>query len=416
MLTSGDARYAIDIVKTICTEVGPGSPGSRGERARGAIIAKELQSHLGAANVAVEEFTVAPGAFLGSLPVAAVFIAIAAVLNILAGRFARVPLLVLAAASLVSSLTSFLVGLECLRYFELIDRFFAKKQSTNIIGRLRRPGAQSVKRLLILSGHHDSAIESTWLGLLGYGFFAAAVTAIGGMVAMLLMSIIQFTGAVTGSGELVQTGTLGWVIVGYPILPSIVFALFFNRNGADGGTVPGAADNLSACAMLVAMCRFLVNNPSYIPADVEIRFISFGSEEAGLRGSRRYVARYKDELERLDARLLNSEIIVHPEIAILSSDVFGTVKNSPEMVRSVVAAAVRAGVPHKVRAAFLGVGTDAGAFSEAGLKATTLLPFEVPRQMLAFYHQKADGPEVLTPEPLLNVLELALEWIRHGGE
>jgi Zn-dependent M28 family amino/carboxypeptidase len=164
------------------------------------------------------------------------------------------------------------------------------------------------------------------------------------------------------------------------------------------------------------MCRFLVKNPSYIPANTEIRFVSFGSEEAGLRGSRRYVERHLEELKRLDARLLNFETVAHPEIAILASDVNGTVKNSPEMVKSVVAAAERAGVPYKVKSAFLGVGSDAGSFSQAGLKATTLLPFLMPQQMVAFYHQKLDGPEVLTIEPLLNVLKLTLEWMRCGGE
>ena len=55
---------------------------------------------------------------------------------------------------------------------------------------------------------------------------------------------------------------------------------------------PGAADNLSAYALAVALCGFLLRNSSYIPVDTEIRFISFGSEEAGLRGSRRYVERH----------------------------------------------------------------------------------------------------------------------------
>jgi hypothetical protein len=92
------------------------------------------------------------------------------------------------------------------------------------------------------------------------------------------------------------------------------------------------------------------------------------------------------------------------------------VKNSPEMVKSVVAAAERAGVPYKVKSAFLGVGSDAGPFSQAGLKAATLLPFQMPQQWVAFYHQKWDTPDVLTIEPLLNVLKLAFEWVRCGGE
>jgi Zn-dependent M28 family amino/carboxypeptidase len=165
------------------------------------------------------------------------------------------------------------------------------------------------------------------------------------------------------------------------------------------------------------MCRFLVKNPAYIPADIEIRFVSFGSEEAGVRGSRRYVKRHLGELKRLDARLLNFEMVAHPEIAILATDVNGTVKNSPEMVKSVVAAAERAGVLYKVQSgSYGGPGLDAAPFSQAGLMATSLLPFRMPQQMVAFYHQKWDTPEVLTIEPLFNVLKLTLEWVRHGGE
>jgi len=63
-----------------------------------------------------------------------------------------------------------------------------------------------------------------------------------------------------------------------------------------------------------------------------------------------------------------------------------------------------------------GGGSDAGSFSQAGLKATTLLPFKVPQQIVAFYHQKWDRPEILTIDPLLNVLKLALEWVRNGEE
>ena len=138
--------------------------------------------------------------------------------------------------------------------------------------------------------------------------------------------------------------------------------------------------------------------------------------QAGVRGSRRYVERHLDELKSLDARVLNFETIAHPEVDILTSDLYGSVKNSPEMVKSLVAAAGRAGVPYRVRSASAGVGTDAGRFSQAGLKAASLLGFRVPGQMVAFYHQRRDTSEVLSMEPLLNVLKLTLEWIASGGE
>jgi hypothetical protein len=416
-ITYNDAYYAYDIVKTICTEVGPGLPGSSQERERAAIIKKELESHLGARNVVTEEFTVAPRAFLGWIPISAFFTLIGALLNISMGRFTGISPWVTAITALAFSIIPILLVIfEFIFYFEFVDPFFKKKQSVNVIGTLRNPRTKNVKRLLILSGHHDSALENTWLRFLGYGFYIASATMFIGSITMLAMSIIQLTGIITGNADLVRIGTLGWVMLVYPIVPSIIFAMFFTRGGKSGGIVPGAADNLSASALSVAMCRFLVKNPSYLPADTEIRFISFGSEEAGLRGSRRYVERHLDELKRMDVRMLNYETVAHPEIGILTSDVNGTVKNSPEMVKSVVAAAERAGVPYKVESAFLGVGSDAGSFSQSGLKATTLLPFKVPQQMVAFYHQKWDGPEILTIEPLLNVLKLTFEWVRNGGE
>jgi hypothetical protein len=404
IITKNDAQYAFDIVKKICTQVGPGLPGSIQEQERAAMIKQELESHLGAGNVLVEEFTIAPGAFLSAYPLSALFMLIAALLNISIGRFTGVSPWLTAIAALAFSIISPLVFiLEFILYFEFLDPFFKKKQSVNVVGTLRKPGTKNVKRLLILSGHHDSALENTWLRFLGYGFFVLSATSFIGFITMLAMSVIQLTGVFTGNAEIVRSGTLGWVLLAYPIVPSVIFGLFFNRGRKNGGIVPGAADNLSASALAVEMCRFLVKNPSYIPTDTEIRFISFGSEEAGLRGSRRYVERHLDELKGLEARLLNFETVAHPEIAILTSDLHGMVKNSPEMVKSVVAAAERAGVPYKVKAAFFGVGNDSGSF-------------RVPQQMVAFYHQEWDSPDILTLEPLLNVLKLAFEWICNSGE
>jgi hypothetical protein len=441
MINAGDARYASDIVKAICTEVGPGLPGSTQERERAAILSKELESHLGAGNVAVEEFAVAPWAGLGAMRLSALLLLVAALLNLSIGHFGLPAWLTAGAALVFSILSPLPFILQDIFGFELLDPLFKKKQSVNVIGTLRKPGTGKAKRLLMLSGHHDSAAEITWLrlfgdvkrllmrsgphasasgkswlGFLDYGFYFLTGTLVIGFIAMLAMSLIQLTGVIAGNASTVRLGTLGWVLLAYPVVPSVLFALFFAVERKDGGTVPGAVDNLSGSALTVAMCRFLVKNPAYIPPDTEIRFVSFGSEEAGLRGARLYVERHLDELKRLDARLLNFEMVAHPEIPIYTSDVNGTVKNSPEMVESAVAAAVRAGVPHKIISASLGVATDAGPFSRAGLKATTLIPFKVPQQQIAFYHQKWDGPEVLTIEPLLNVLKLALEWVRYGGE
>ena len=417
IITDNDAQYAFRIVKKICNEVGPGVPGSPQELERAEIIKKELESHLGTNNVAAEEFTFAPGAFLSSYPMCGIFMLFAALLNLSMGQIMGIsPWLTSIAALVFSIMVPFPFIFEFVLAFELFDHLFRKKKSINVIGTVYKPGTKTAKRLLIISGHHDSAPENTWLRFLGYGFFILLATFFIGYIFILVMSIIQLLGMITDNASLVRTGTLRWIMMVFPVLPAVIFAIFFTRKRKNGGNVPGAADNLSASALSVAMCRFLVKNTSYIPVDTEIRFISFGGEEAGFRGSRRYVKRHADELKRLDVRLLNIETVASPEVVLLTSDINGTVKNSPEMVKSVIAAAERARVPFKVKPATLGTANDSGPFSQAGLKAMTLLAFKIPQQMVAFYHQKWDKPEILTIEPLLNVLKLTLEWIHNEGE
>ncbi len=172
IINTRDAQYAFDIVKTICTQVGPGLPGSSQERERAAIIKKELESHLGGENVVVEEFTVAPGAFFNLMPISGLFMLIAALLNISMGRFPGISPWLTAIAGLAFSIFSPLVFiLEFLLGLEFSDPFFKKKQSVSVVGMLRKPGTKNVKRLLIVSGHHDSALENTWFRFLGYGVF-----------------------------------------------------------------------------------------------------------------------------------------------------------------------------------------------------------------------------------------------------
>lgn len=416
-ISENDANYALDIVKSICAEVGPGLSCSPQEWGRAEIIKKELESHLGAENVEVEEFTLAPYAAIYGPLVSSFLMLTAVLLNISAGHFSGTfPWISSAAALLLSIFTPLLFTIQFVFSREFVDPLYKQKKSLNVIGKLRKPDTSNVKRLLILSGHHDSAPENTWLRFLGYGFYILMATYFIGFVIMIVMSIIQMTGLILGNVDIVHAGTLGWFLLVFPIAPSIIFSMFLNRGKKNGGIVPGAADNLSASAIAVAMCRFLVNNPTYIPDDTEIRFISFGSEEVGLRGSQRYVARHLDELKLLDARILNFETVAHPEISILTSDLSGTVKNSPEMVKNVVSAAERAGVPYKLVSASLGVANDSGPFSRAGLKALTLLPFKIPQQLVAFYHQAWDTPDNLTLDPFINVLKLSLEWIRHEGQ
>ena len=94
----------------------------------------------------------------------------------------------------------------------------------------------------------------------------------------------------------------------------------------------------------------------------------------------------------------------------------GTVKNSPDIVKSVVEAAENAGIPFNVKPSTPGTASDSGPFSKAGIMAITLLAFKIPQQMMAFYHLKWDNVDNLTIEPLINDLNLTFEWVSNGGD
>ena len=231
IITSTDAHYALDLVKKICAEVGPGLPGSSQERARAMIIKKELESHLGAGNVTSEDFTVSPGSFLGWLPIGAALVLIAALLNIGIGRFEWLPSWLSAGAAFVLTLLTALTGIfQFVLYYEFAEPIFKKKTSVNVIGTLRKSGTRAIKRVLILGGHHDSAYEMTWLRFLGYGYYVAVVTLFAGFIAMLVFSIIQLVGVISGNPGTIQLGTLGRFALAYPVIPSIIFAAFFNQS------------------------------------------------------------------------------------------------------------------------------------------------------------------------------------------
>lgn len=412
--TRDDARYAYDVIKRICVEVGPGIPCSPQEKARAMVIKEEMETTVGKNAVEEEAFTCAPHAFLGWFKGGVVLMLFSLVCHYLATQnTGPVALILSLAAFVIAALILIIATVEFVYCREFVDFLLPKRTSLNVVGTIKPRENQEAKKILIFAGHHDSAYQFTWARYLKVGYYVTVGIILWGVVAIAAKTGIYLIGIALDLPGWVSYGGIGKMALIMPIIPAAFFAFFFLGTGKNGGQVPGAADNLSGSMLTVAVGRILMRHPELIPDNTEIRLISFGCEEAGMRGSRRYVERHLDELKESDAMFFNIETVADTVVNIMKSDCNGLCKNSPEMVQSLVDAAEQAGVRYRVRSMpFGGAGSDAYPFSKAGVKAACILPIRYPQQMIRFYHQPSDNYDILTLEPFETALKLAVEWIR----
>jgi hypothetical protein len=415
-IKKGDLEYVLEFITRVCVEIGPGSPGSAGEKARAAAVKAEFGKITG--EVHEERFVCAPGAFLKWFPAASLVGAAAA------GFFhlGLLPLNPIIFTSIGLALAVFIFLIMIFEFIygrEFIDWLYPKKPSQNIIGVIRpsphrRPAlaGRRPKRILLLGAHHDSALQFNYLRQLKSGYFLAAGILIGGLTLFAAGMLLRWL-------SLIFSRPMDWLAVGFRwytwiYIPLSVFIDFtFTESGKDGGSVPGAVDNLSAEAVLLMIGRALKRNPDWIPAETEIRLVSFGCEEAGARGSLAYVRAHKAELKAADAVFVNFESIYDPEIEIFTSDRNRTIRNSPDVVEGLARAAEAAAVPHRVsHFPFAGGGTDAVSFRQSGIRAACLYSIKIPDQLLRFYHQDSDNYDIINPAALENAARIGLEFIR----
>ncbi|MBD3353033.1 MAG: M28 family peptidase [Candidatus Lokiarchaeota archaeon] len=419
-----DADYVYDLVKKICVDIGPGCPCSPQEKQRGNIFKHEMQKF--ADKVEVEPFTCAPKAFIGWFKIGCVLGIISLVFFFLS-YYDIYPILFSLIGLIIAIFIFLMMLFEFIFYTEFIDRFYKKKESFNVIGRIIPD--EEVKNIIILSGHHDSALQFNWLRYLKYGYYFTEFVLIFSVTTLLIGLTRTFIYNLLGMPKPESLHFFAiLMLIFFPM--GFIFGVFFAESGKNGGKVPGATDNLASSAMAVRIGQILKSrklksesdsnntkisdHKNSIPKNTEIRIISFGCEEAGTRGSYRYVARHLRELKEKNTMCINFETICTPNITILTTDRNSTLKNSKKVVRKLDNAANIANISHKVEPMpFGGGGTDTLPFSKAGIDAACLFAMKVPSQMIKFYHQPWDDYTILNKEAIGNTMKIALEFLKN---
>lgn len=383
-------NFSVRGIKKICKDVGPRPAGSEQEHEAQKLMAAELD---GACDkVEIEPFDVHPGAFLGWTLTDGIMM-IAAIVLFFFGMSAIA--LALCALSLIFAIVEFLL------YKKLLDPFFPKKTSHNVVA-VRKPKGE-VRRRIIFSGHADSANEWRFTY---YGGSKLLVPIIGLSFVGILLGLVlgiwavaaghAFSAADSGALNVMRYVFLAWI-------PILFTALFFENKKRP---VMGANDDLTGCFISMAVVKYMQQHDIRFE-NTEVWVVLTGSEEAGLRGAKAFCKAHKNELSDVETVFVGLDTIRDYDFAaVYSRDLTGTVKNDAGACALVKEAAKQTGLDLPYKSVFFGA-TDAAAVTQAGMKAVSVAAMDpAPAK---YYHTRLDTADNLDIKTVEAVLGVALE-------
>jgi aminopeptidase YwaD len=386
--------YMYDLVKRVVDEIGPRPACSEAERKLGRLLSEGWQPICD--RVETEPFTCRPGAFLGVIRVSVVLF-FASIVLYWFYPFAAFVVAVLSLTALV---------FELVRYREFIDFLYLPEQGENIVGTIRPRG--ETRRRVIVSAHQDSAYEFRLWRLFGNAAVPIMVLALLVILTAVAGSLAKTIAYLGGSEGAVAYTVIGIVMAAFAPLAGLF--LFFLSDKA----VPGAMDDMSGIAIVDATGRCLHesrNSGGFYPENTEVILLATSSEEAGLRGAKRYVKKHLAELKRTPTYGIFLESTADERhLTAATGELFTGAKHDRTLVEMACKIAAGHGWPIKSKSIPLGA-TDAVAFSKKGIRATCLLSQDTTR-LVPNYHTREDTPEHVRPEALSVTLQMVIEMIQ----
>ena len=194
----------------------------------------------------------------------------------------------------------------------LLRRVLPQRRTTNV---LAWAGDPSARETVVLVAHHDAAHT----GLLFHPGLVPLVNRLApGWYAK------QTTSTQTGR-LLVLRGPRWWRWPSVPGLRSLrLFGTLWSAataamlaDVARSPVVPGANDNLSAVAVLLAVAEQLAERPV---AGVRVLLLSTGSEESFMEGMRGFIRRHRSEFDPASTRFLTLECVGSPHLMLMEGE------------------------------------------------------------------------------------------------
>jgi len=277
------------------------------------------------------------------------------------------------AAAILAIINAVLFLGHFVTYRHWLDFLWKKKTSYNVIGDIEP--TDEVKSTIIFAGHIDSVKEFKWWFRLKHT--GAVLSVVSGFLFPLLAIFLVVAAFISGAWAF-----YGWLLFAV-LSPTLV--VLFDMHGKE--VVDGVNDNLTGVAMAVEMAKvFSANRPKH----TRIRCISFGSEEAGLRGAWAYAKKNKQQLLNEKALLINIDSIKDLEhLAIATRETNTLVGYDKTLVSELKASFDATGVAVKTLPFDMGA-SDASAFRIQGLPALCIIGLRTDT-LDPTYHTRLDN-------------------------
>ncbi len=296
-------------------------------------------------------------------------------------------------AAILGVLNTVLFNGHFVTYRHWLDFLFPNKTSWNLIGDIEP--TEKATSTLIIAGHIDSVKEfKWWYKLKAKG---AILTVFAGFLLTLLGVYAFFSLFI--QAQFFQY--LWWIFV----LLSPILIVFYDMHGEK--VVEGASDNLTGVALAVEMAKVFSRRKL---KNTRLRLISFGSEEACLRGSYAYAKKHKEQLLQEKAFLVNLDTIKEKaHLTIITAELNTLVFFKKENIDLIENAFNATQTPYKKLPLTVGA-TDASAFHILGLSAISLIGMQ-SETLDPSYHTRLDTVEYINPDGMEAMREVLINFV-----
>jgi Peptidase family M28 len=394
MIAERYTDYMYNLIDSVVKEIGPRFACSDEEKRLGRLFADEIRPACD--RVDTETFTCSPTAFMGLFPYL--------VLMYIAGVVVYFFLPAVSAALALAGGAMFV--LEVVRYKEFMDPLFPKREGENVAGIVKPTG--EVKRRVVVSAHFDSAYEfKIWYWFKSF----SVVVMILGFTALILLFGFSFARTIAepvGTPESKVFLVFGIILAAFT--PLIAILAFWHTSDV----TPGAMDNMSGIAVVTGLARYLKDaseRREFYPHGTEVVLLGCSSEEAGLRGAKRFAARHLEEFSAIPTYGIFLDCLYDEDyFTVFKREMYMGVGLDQGLVDLMHKAAGEN--DFKIKTGVIPFGaTDGSAFAQAGINTVSMFMLDMSR-MPPNYHTRHDTIEHIKPHCLAVALQTVIDMVR----